>query len=492
MKITVMPAPDAAVIHETLVAEYEVRKQATADGAQNLPDREATEAAPAEQKIIAEIRQAWLRAAEIAGRRRHAAEQQLAAAKAGIEAFLLSVDAEHALNDVRDLFSESEVDRHYREYYRELKERERSQRAFRSANALERSAHYPESRLLGVSIIVLVCFVEAVLNSWLFAKGSEFGLLGGIFQALMISLVNAGALAFLFGYLFLPETNHVDPRRRSRGYLLAATLLFAAVLFNLAVGHYRGEMIAGSLQPARDALESFIARPADLGDMEAWLLFFVGLGAFALSSYKFHTLEDPYPGYGHLDRRLQAATRTMNAAFERLREAARARLESDIAGLDRSFNDLRGLLEQYGRALLERRETAGALKQDAASLHLALVTLLQEYRDFNAKARGGDLPRYWNEPIPLSDFAESAARMEAEEHTRCEAAAAELARLREKVNDERNNLSQVRGRLRSDGAEVIAEGLKRMRERLEARFLADSQPQAGEATKVAEVVEAAR
>lgn len=471
MPISVMPAANAASIHNQLTAEHNVRTNAISDGGQNLPAWDAIEPSLTEQRLITEVKHAWDRASGIASRRKHDADEKMNVARSKIEAYINPVDADHALADVRDLFSQHEIDQNYTDFYRDMKREESAYNVFRAENKLtHRQAHYPASSLLGISVIVLVCFVEAILNSYLFAKGSDFGLLGGVMQALMVSIINAGALAFIFGYIGLPRTNHVVSQKRISGYILCALALLLVLTFNLAVGHYRGELIAGSAQPAKDALNSFVSSPTHLGDLEAWLLFFLGLGAFALASYKFYTLDDPYPEYGSVDKRFKEASQELNDKFNAIRAKAQERLEQSILKVDEKFDELRQSVEQFGQAIPEGKAAASALKQDAKALEHALTTALAEYRDVNRSVRVIDPPRYWNDESLSLKIAPAAEQLEAEEIERNVNLRKEYDQLKDSVNEARSALTKVRTALKDQGTLAISDGLASMRKGLEAKF----------------------
>lgn len=478
MPINVMPAANAASIHDQLSSAYNIRANAISDGGKNHPAWDAVEPSLTEQKIISEISQAWESASGIASRRRHDAEEKMNAARAKIGAYISPVDPEHALADVKDLFSQHEIDQNYTNFYRDLKREEASYNVFRAENHLtHRQAHYPESRLLGISIIVLVCFVEAILNSYLFAKGSDFGLLGGVMQALMVSVVNAGALAFVFGYVALPRTNHIKTKIKTIGFVLCAVTLLLVLTFNLAVGHYRGELIAGSAQPAKDALNSFVSSPTNLGDLEAWLLFLLGLSAFALAVYKFYTLDDPYPGYGYVDKRFKEANRQLIENFNEIRSKAQSHLDRSTRMVDQKFDDLRSQVEQFGQAIPEAKAAFGALKQDAKALELALSLALAQYRDVNRSVRVVDPPKYWSDDSLSRKYFELAEQMEAEELARYEELQQEYEGLKESVNGARGSLTSTRSLLKSEGTLAISSGLEFMRKGLEAKFYQDQASQ---------------
>ena len=67
-----------------------------------------------------------------------------------------------------------------------------------------RGVHYisshPKVPMLQMSIIALMIIFESAANAYFFAKQSEFGLAGGIFQAAAVSLANVATSFFIVGY----------------------------------------------------------------------------------------------------------------------------------------------------------------------------------------------------------------------------------------------------------------------------------------------------
>lgn len=65
---------------------------------------------------------------------------------------------------------------------------------FRTKHRLQRPARNPSARWTALGLLFVLVAIESVLNGVFFAKGSEFGIIGGIGTAIGISIVNAGAI----------------------------------------------------------------------------------------------------------------------------------------------------------------------------------------------------------------------------------------------------------------------------------------------------------
>ncbi|MDC1214033.1 hypothetical protein N8000_06125 [Rhodospirillales bacterium] len=70
--------------------------------------------------------------------------------------------------------------------------------AFEDEHKLVDGAEYPESQIYHLAIVGAMVLTESIANSYFFAKVSDLGLVGGILQAMPISIVNIGAGLHVF------------------------------------------------------------------------------------------------------------------------------------------------------------------------------------------------------------------------------------------------------------------------------------------------------
>lgn len=187
-------------------------------------------------------------------------------------------------------------------------------RRFKVENGLERSASYPTSKLFHFSLIALVVIIEALGNMYLFAQGNELGLLGGIFEAILLSVVNVG-VTVVVGMLALPHLNvPTGAKRRLALVALIAAILFA-LLFNFTAAHYRDLLSISKEQALMGSIPHAFQHPFELS-FNGLVLLVLGLIVSALGLWKGYTLDDKYPGYGDATRKYEEA----KEAFKELRE----------------------------------------------------------------------------------------------------------------------------------------------------------------------------
>jgi len=207
----------------------------------------------------------------------------------------------------------------------------------RKANLGNRDPDY-EQRKTAVWVIIGCFVVEVALNASLLMEVNAFGLVGAAFQMALISAINIFVLGFAMGEL-LRQAHHVSIGRRMVAWPAMALLVALALMFNLAVGHFRDSMEAVLTDPAADvftigadALDRFAANPPDLESFQSAMLALVGFLFFCVASWKWLRRDDSYPQYGRRYRRREsvldaysevcgAARRELKDTYDRLKSA---------------------------------------------------------------------------------------------------------------------------------------------------------------------------
>ena len=269
---------------------------------------------------------------------------------------------------------------------------------FKTKNNLQREAHYPASQPYHFSVVLLIFVIECLANMFFFAQGNDLGLLGGIFQSALISVVNVG-FAILVGMFVARAARHVSPSVRFPALALLLFLVGVFAAFNLLASHYR-DILSTTEGAVGTALDHMIESPLEL-TFHSILLFATGMGAAALGVYKGMTADDPYPGYGRLDRTYREAELESRTAREDTRlaalrhlesiraETARLRLSTErkVDGMRDCVNELKTLRMNYGDRV------------DGISNECQRV--LRYYRDENERIRVTPPPTYF---VSFPDF----------------------------------------------------------------------------------------
>jgi len=267
---------------------------------------------------------------------------------------------------------------------------------FRKKHGLLYPADYPLSRLWNVAVIIAILGIESILNGNFLARGLETGLVGGVVQAFVIAAINVAFGVFLgdsvVRYLF-----HRNIFLRALAMVELPISCVLAVIFNLLVGHYRNAL--GGPDPANAsaiAWNSFTMQPFALGVFQSWLLFGMGLFFYAVAACDGFKMDDPYPGYGKINRKheeiiqdytnekaniIDGLSHTRDSALNYMRDA-RQKLAERRAELS-SLRDLRGRLIH----LFESHQNY---------LNSAANDLLSAYRNANIQARSAPAPAHFN------------------------------------------------------------------------------------------------
>jgi hypothetical protein len=269
--------------------------------------------------------------------------------------------------------------------------------AFREKHRRTVDAHYPDSRLFHYSVVALVLLLESLFNGYFFAKGSEFGLLGGISQSIAVAVVNILPAFVIAGLVLLRYSRHVSFLLRWPARLLLLAYGAWILLFNLAVAHFRDLLASQPDQAVSLALQQLQTQPFVLTDLNSWLLFFVGMLFALIAAYDGYKADDPYPGYGARQRRLHdieaycdAETRRLEAQVATVREDYLDELSALSAQVQDLYPHLFHLSEQK-RALRERHRHC---LDDLANAGDALI---HRYRQGNRIARSTPAPAFFEQ-----------------------------------------------------------------------------------------------
>jgi hypothetical protein len=272
---------------------------------------------------------------------------------------------------------------------------------FRTKHKLKRAARDPANRFTTLGLLFLLIGVEAAINGVFFAKGSEFGLVGGIVTAIGISFANV-ILAFILGLFPMRWMNH----RNYLVKLVGLTFTLAGVALLVALhgfaAHYRDAIaVVGEDRALQAAVATLSKTPFVLGDLNSYYLF--GIGAiWALAAiWKGYNNDDPYPRYGAHYRRAALARNEYSdehaALFDELNEIK----EKTVAAIKAGTLRIPLFPQQAAHIRSERTGHLQAFGAYEASIETAANQLLSRYRDGNVARRKSSAPRHFDIPWKL-------------------------------------------------------------------------------------------
>lgn len=284
--------------------------------------------------------------------------------------------------------------------------------SFRSENKIAHEPHYPPAAKKFFLVAVLVTFVvlEGVLNATFFAQGVAGGLAQGFVFAAAFSLLNI-LLGSGIGYAVIPNINHVQTWRKIVGFVGIIAAILVAVGIALLIAHFRDALSHRAGSPAVQALANLTNHPFTLADINSWLLFGLSI-VFALAAViDGYSLDDPYPGYGKLARRLNLARDDYEAEMSEVRRELEDLKEEAIQELEKTADDIKTKLSRLNEAIQHKDSTGGRLNLAFSDAHNCAVTLIKTFQNVNCLHRPSTapVPSYFGgtpklEPLPVPSF----------------------------------------------------------------------------------------
>jgi hypothetical protein len=389
--------------------ELRVEARGTENGAQNHPVSESE----VEDAVEGDIR------AEIERRIRNASENygaQLNLYDGRIRRALVSVDQTASIesageNALADFKVQVIADRNFLDNARrEVEGREREFAAFRAAHRLVRHPKVVHAReRIARGLLLAICVaLESILNGFFFARGSDLGIIGGVAEAFVLSILNIGG-SVLYAQYGLKLLVHNRLVVRAVGVLVTIAYAFWAIGLNLAIGHFRDLYVSNAGHVAvADITARLSAAPLGLADVQSLMLVVLGIGLALVALIDAAGLDDVYPGYG------AAGRRRMEAVFAYADESAGC-----FAGLaerrDEATKDLSNVLEwiksselDLRRALEGRTRLSQEYRAYVRELADNYIQLVRRYRDANSRARSTPGPDRFQRPPGSSDLTAAA------------------------------------------------------------------------------------
>jgi hypothetical protein len=259
-------------------------------------------------------------------------------------------------------------------------------------------------RTFALMLLIVFVLLESILNGMFFAEGSEAGLIGGIVQALVLSVLNVG-MAALYAVYGLPLLFHRYGGVKLIGVLV--TLLFAIWLggLNLAIGHFRDLFIAGAGKVEMATLLNHLTTaPLLLGDAKSAILVLLGIALGLLAVIDVAATHDLYPGYGSVGRERQQAVDHYAEENAKSLAAMMELRDYTVDDLSSAIELIRGSQLQMQQAIEGRTRLHHNLRSYFEHLAVVHERLIQRYRECNRRVRRGEGPLYFRTPPARPSF----------------------------------------------------------------------------------------
>lgn len=298
----------------------------------------------------------------------------------------------------------SPVLNHLKSEYKDTKE---EWFVFRVKNQLNTSPIYPSAsrqRLLFSVLAALVLF-EGISNAYFFSKGIESGLVGGFFYAAFFSVLNV-AVAYRIGRYAFPYMNHVSAPKKLLGILSLVIFFILSVTIALGIAHFRDMLSYDVENAAKNALAKFKTDPLGLEEIYSWVLFGISILCAIVAATDAYNLDDPYPGYGRLHRRLLTSKDNLMIEVQNVREELQSLKVRALQSLENAAQTAEERLHELNEEIEKKKATESGLKGGMTNAQYCLDTLIKCFRDENRMARNNvAVPDYFNTHPILQEVA---------------------------------------------------------------------------------------
>lgn len=263
---------------------------------------------------------------------------------------------------------------------------------FRERHHLRRPARHFEGWVRFVAITIIFIAFEAGLNMFMFARGNEQGLLGGLLTAVIFSGVNVVA-SVLLG-IWACGVNHTNYLRKFLGLISLAAWIALALALNLTVAHFRDliDSQADWSDAILQAVPALNQDPMGLTSMDSWILLAIGSMISIFAFLKGWHAFDPFPGYSRIERDLEHAREDHSRHFEEAIEELTEKRDVAIDELRDADQQVRDGISQAIDALYGHSTLNFHLESFLDQCDKSLAHLLAIYRDANVAARTDEAP----------------------------------------------------------------------------------------------------
>lgn len=277
-------------------------------------------------------------------------------------------------------------------------------RSFRAVNGITEQAHYPDSRILHLAIVLGLAMLETIINAFFYENAQ--GLMGGFTVALGVAVVNMGG-AMMLGYGFRYK-NLAALEMKILGWLCLGVFIAFSIYCNALFAAFRAEyqllvdpseyaQLRQAFTAAAGEAKKIFLFDMQVADLTSFILLGLGVLLSLLAFYKGYTLDDRFPGHGRLDRLMVAAQRNELEKQDLLRQKVKDFLQHRRAEVQASIHEPAQLISRVSSRLADLQNAQAMLKSQSQSIQRDFALVLGAYRDANTAVRATDPPKYFKE-----------------------------------------------------------------------------------------------
>jgi hypothetical protein len=393
-KPTTVPGFLRPIDTAAIARELNLEAEASQRGQSNTPPSNASVPDLIEQKILQRIESEWTwQGGELINSLR-AYTQRLIGYSVESEFTRLAVQANDTLARLREADHRAEAELGpLREHYIALRNELHD---FQKDHRLTRAARRNARRWTTFGLLFILIALEATANGLFFAKGSEFGIVGGVGTAVIISLLNVW-FCFILGLSPIRWVNHRNLLVKLSGLLISMAGIAGLVALHGFAAHYRDAMAAvGEDRALRVAFDTLRDSPSKLADLNSYYLFGMGIFFGLLSVYKGATFDDPYPGYGPQSRRHEDSRQDYSDRHADLFDDLADIKDETVRVLDTGIQQIPLYPQQAANIRAQRAALIQSFRGYETAVEAAANQLLAHYRDSNRKWRNTPVPAHFD------------------------------------------------------------------------------------------------
>ena len=380
--------------------ELELEKRGEIDGQSNKPISESLSNNDIENRIISIIERERHKNYEVAGKEFAAYYERIKSLSIDVNVNQLEIGEKKITTDIRAVLNNSKTDLY--KIQNDIEKKENEIKRFKSSNMLSREPDYNDNKIRGYAVIAILFFTEIGLNAYFFAQGNSLGYLGGISQAFIIAVINIILFGFLIGWIMLREIEHVKKWRKLVGYISIVLLILLVPAFNLLLAHYRQASIQQAVEPGMVALKTFMASPFNLYDFDSCLLILFGIAIIVWVILKFWKINDHYPGYESLDKKLNELQKEYTVDKENLVTDLISERDEGFSVIKNAVKELALKQDDYRMLFTKMEHIKSQLESYLTGLEQSGRELLSMYREANESTRNTPSPARWQNEYTIT------------------------------------------------------------------------------------------
>ncbi len=261
-----------------------------------------------------------------------------------------------------------------------------------------------------ITPILLITLFEVVMYTNFYRN--DHGLLGGFFTALTLAVVSL-AIYFGLGYGFRYHNLIKPPHQRIAGWFALPAFIAFIIWANATLACYRlfyqlfVDNPLGNSNPLKDAflaaLDLIFFRRLPFGDIDSFIMFFLGIVFGTLAFVHGYTIKDAYPGYQEKDeKKKQYQTDYEREASQFMPDKIISQLAHRLDDIIRQSNNLHRIIT-IKEELINKQET---YQKKAIKTNGQLGTAITYFREHHlaVRANGMSAPVYFNHTPPTVNF----------------------------------------------------------------------------------------